>query len=156
VLRQLLQDHLDLRAVREEWDRTARRDQGERPGGRARLERGHHRAPAGVVGTVTVRRCALRAPGQSNAYPADAALGLPAGRRSHGVPRLAVLEAVRSSLRRLREAIDRRCGPVLGKRQAEGLVQDAAADIDAFYRQVVPPPATAHTLLVISVGPGAS
>src|SRR6266568_3339814 len=36
-------------------------------------------------GAVTVRRCALRAPGEPNIYPADAALSLPAARHSHGL-----------------------------------------------------------------------
>jgi hypothetical protein len=39
VLRQLFQDHLDLRAVREERDLTARLAQGERPAGRAAQSR---------------------------------------------------------------------------------------------------------------------
>lgn len=151
VLRQLFQDHLDLRAVREERDLTARLARGERPAGRARLERGHHRDLATVVGTVTVSRCALRAPGQANVYPADAALSLPAGRHSHGLRRLDVLEAVRSSYDTTREAISRRCGPVIGKRQAEGLVQAAATDIEAFYRHRVPAPATPQVLLILSV-----
>jgi hypothetical protein len=151
VLQRLFQDHLDLRAVREERDLTARLARGERPAGRARLERGHHRDLATVVGTVTVSRCALRAPGQANVYPADASLSLPAGRHSHGIRRLDVLEAVRSSYDTTREAISRRCGPVVGKRQAEGLVQAAATDVDAFYRHRVPAPATAEVLLVLSV-----
>jgi hypothetical protein len=151
VLRQLFQDHLDLRAVREERDLTASLARGERPEGRTRLERGHHRDLATVVGTVTVRRCALRAPGQVNIYPADAALSLPAGRHSHGIRRLDVLEAVHSSYDTAREAIGRRCGPVVGKRQAEGLVQAAAVDIDAFYRHQVPAPATPEVLLVLQM-----
>jgi hypothetical protein len=150
MLRQLLQDHLDLRAVREEADLSARRDRGERPAGRGRLERGHHRMLATVVGTVTVSRCALRSPGRVNVYPADAGLGLPAGRHSHGLRRLAVLEAVRGSFDTARQAIWRRCGPVTGKRQTEALVQAAAADIDTFYQQRVAAPCTADTLLVIS------
>ena len=151
VLRQLFQDHLDLRAVREERDLTASLARGERPEGRTRLERGHHRDLATVVGTVTVRRCALRARGQANIYPADAALSLPTGRHSHGIRRLDVLEAVHSSYDTTLEAIGRRCGPVVGKRQAETLVQAAAADIDAFYRHQVPAPATPEVLLVLQM-----
>jgi hypothetical protein len=150
LLRQLFQDHLDLRAVREEHDLTGRAARGEHPAGRPRLERGHHRDLATVVGTVTVRRCALRGRGQPNGYPADVALSLPDGLHSHGLRRLTVLEAVRSSYDTAHDAIDRRCGPVLGKRQAEALVQRAAVDITAFYRQRVPAPCTAETLLVIS------
>ncbi|WP_268920518.1 hypothetical protein [Actinomadura soli] len=36
-----------------------------------RLEKGHHRLLATVVGTVTVTRCAIRAPGMRNRYLAD-------------------------------------------------------------------------------------
>ncbi|SEH03955.1 hypothetical protein SAMN05444920_14925, partial [Nonomuraea solani] len=80
-VRQLLQDHLDLRADREEARLTAAHPPG-------RLEKGHHRLLATVVGTVMVRRCALRAPGRRNQYPADEALALPVGRHSHGLARL--------------------------------------------------------------------
>lgn len=34
----------------------------------------------------------------------------------------------------------RRCGPVIGKRQVENLVAQAALDIDAFYRARIPAP----------------
>ncbi len=151
LLRRLLQDHLDLRAIREERELTERLHRGERPGGRTRLERGHHRALATVVGTVTVHRAALRASGQANLYPADAALSLPAGRASHGVRKQAVLEAVRSSYDTTRAAIGARCGPVAGKRQLEHLVAESAVDIGAFYTAQVPAPAGAGTLLVLSV-----
>ena len=89
LLRQLLQDHLDLQALREEAELTAHLARGERPAGR-RLERGHTRLLATVVGTVRVRRCALRSAGRANLYPADVRLSLPAGRHSFGVRRLAV------------------------------------------------------------------
>jgi hypothetical protein len=151
VLRCLLQDHLDLRAAREESDLAARLLAGGHPAGRNRLERGHTRLLATVVGPVTVRRCALRAPGEPNFYPADTALSLPAGRHSHGVARAAVLEAVRSSYGTTKSAIDDRCGPVAGKRQLEGLVIAAAADIGDFYAAKIPVPASADTLLVLSV-----
>jgi hypothetical protein len=77
LLRQLLQDHLDLRALREETALATHRAAGARPAGRARVEYGHERILATVLGPVTVRRAALRAPGQRNIYPADAQLSLP-------------------------------------------------------------------------------
>jgi Uncharacterised protein family (UPF0236) len=147
--RQLLQDHLDLRAIREQEalpaDGEARRVEG-----RGRVERGHERTLATVFGTVTVRRLAYRAPGQPNIYPADAALSLPEGRHSHGLRRAAVCEAVRGSYDTAKTAIDRRCGRVAGKRQIEELVQAAAADIDGFYARRVPVPCTSEVLLVLS------
>ena len=147
--RQLLQDHFDLRALREE---QALPGEGEarRVEGRGRVERGHERMLATVFGTVTVRRLAWRAPGRPNVCPADAALSLPAGRHSHGLRRLAVCEAVRGSYDTAKAVIDRRCGRVAGKRQLEQLVQAAAADIDGFYARRVPVPCTSEVLLVLS------
>ncbi|MER7568884.1 ISKra4 family transposase [Streptomyces sp. NPDC097941] len=104
-----------------------------------------------MVATVTVSRCALRCPGETNTYPADRVLNLPHGRHSLGLRKLAVLEACRSSYDTAIEAIDRRCGTrQLGKRQAEELVKAAAADIDAFYAARTPEPAGRDTLLVLS------
>ena len=113
--RQLLQDHLDLRALREERALPAGRDR-RRAEGRGRIERGHERGLATVFGPVTVRRLAYLAPGQPNIYPADAALSLPAGRHSHGLRRAAVREAVRGSYDTAKAVIGRRCGRVAGKR----------------------------------------
>jgi hypothetical protein len=147
--RQLLQDHLDLRAIREQEALPAGRDQ-RRVEGRGRVERGHERGLATVFGPVTVRRLAWRAPGQPNIYPADTALSLPAGRHSHGLRRLAVHEAARGSYDTAQTAISARCGRVAGKRQIEELVKAAAADIDGFYARRIPVPCTSEVLLVLS------
>ncbi len=153
LLRQLLQDHLDLRQVREERAVGAHPAPVTGPDGviRRAVETGHERALASIFGTVVVGRCAWRAPGQRNVYPADAALRLPRLRHSHGLRRLAALEAVRGSFDQATEAIGRRCGQVVGKRQVEQLTVAAAADIDAFSRAVVPQPSTDATVLVVSV-----
>jgi hypothetical protein len=157
LLRQLLQDHLDLRAAREEQAVARLRQEG---GGevagadgvvRRRIQAGHHRLLATMFGTVTVRRCAFRSPGARNACPADAALSLPAGRHSHGLARLAVTETVRGSFDSATATITARCGKVIGKRQAEQLVVAGAAGIDAFCASRIPLPRTAGELLVISV-----
>jgi hypothetical protein len=118
LLRQLLQDPLDLRQVREE--RAVRAHPAPVTGTdgvtRRAIETGHERLLASIFGTVVVGRCAWRAQGQRNVYPADAALRLPRGRHSHGLRRLAALEAVRGSFDQATEAIGRRCGQVVGKR----------------------------------------
>jgi hypothetical protein len=152
VLRQMLQDHLDLRAAREEDSAKEHRTPVAGADGisRSRLETGHGRLLATLFGTVQVRRCAWRRPGAGNVYPADAALSLPAPRHSHTLARLAVLEAVRGSFETAHAAITSRCGPVIGKRQIEQAVVNAAGDIAAFYAARIPMPATASTLLVIS------
>jgi hypothetical protein len=147
--RQLLQDHLDLRALREEQALPAK-GEARRVEGRGRIERGHERVLATVFGPVTVRRLAYRAPGRPNVYPADAALSLPAGRHSHGLRRAAVCEAARGSYDTAKAAIDRRCGRVAGKRQIEELVKAAAVDTGGFYAQRVPVPCTSEVLLVLS------
>lgn len=105
---------------------------------------------ATVFGPVTVRRLAFRAPGQPSLYPADVALSLPAGRHSHGLRRAAVREAVRGSYDAAKAVTGRRCGPVVGKRQMEQLVQAAAVDAGAFCAQRVPMPCTSEVLLVLS------
>ncbi|MGH3281797.1 MAG: ISKra4 family transposase [Trebonia sp.] len=152
VLRQLLEDHFALRAVREEQQAPA-------PGtpvtgtdqiARTRLETGHGRALATVFGTVPVTRCAWRKPGAPNYCPADAALSLPAGRHSHSLAKLACLEAVRGSYDGACAAVTRRCGKVMGKRQLQESVVHSAAGIPAFYAARAPEPCTAGTLLILS------
>ena len=152
VQRQLLQDHLDLRAAREEQAARERRVPAVGADGitRNRVETGHHRLLATLFGTVQVTRCAWRRPGAPSLCPADAALSLPACRPSHALARLAAVEAARGSFEAAHAAITRRCGPVIGKRQVEQAVVSAAADIAAFYAARVPVPCTASTLLVIS------
>src|SRR6266487_3229132 len=153
LLRQLLQDHLDLRQVREERAVRARPAPVTGADGvtRRAVETGHRRLLASIFGTVVVGRCAWRAQGQRNVYPADAALRLPRLRHSHGLRRLAALEAVRGSFDQATEAIGRRCGQVVGKRGVEQLTVAAAADIDTFYQAVAPEPCSDATVLVLSV-----
>jgi len=147
LMRQLLRDHLDLRALREEADHAAA---AVVVAGRSRVERGHGRALATVVGPVTVRRLAFRAPGKPNIYPADDALALPLTRHSLGLRRLAVIEAARGSYDDAHRAVERRCGQVAGKRQLEELVRAAAVDVAAFYTARTPVPSTNEVLLVLS------
>jgi hypothetical protein len=152
VQRQLLQDHLDLRAAREE--QAVRQHHVPATGAdgvtRNRVETGHGRLLATLFGTVQVTRCAWRRPGAPSLCPADAALSLPACRPSHALARLAAVEAVRGSSGAAHAAITRRCGPVMGKRQVEQAVVSAACDIAAFYAARIPVPCTASTLLVLS------
>jgi hypothetical protein len=154
LLRLLFQGHLDLREMRER-DQVRQTEEAAVRGADGQIRRhrevGHSRLLACVFGTVTVTRCAWRGKGQTSVHPADAELSLPAGLHSHGLRRLAVLEAIRGSYDQAKEAIDRSCGKVLGKRQAEQLVAAAAADIDAFYQHTIPLPSTAATALVMQV-----
>ena len=153
VIRQLLQDHYDLRALREEQQAREQRAPAAGTDGitRTRLETGHGRCLATLFGTVTVTRCAWRKPGAPDYLPADAALSLPAGRHSHSLAKLAAVEAARGSFEAAHAAVARRCGPVIGKRQIEESRDvRSAADIPAFYAARVPEPCTSSALLVLS------
>jgi hypothetical protein len=148
VTRQLLQDHLDLRAAAE---RRLARVTGADQITRRAAEPGHARALATVFGEVTVRRIAYRAPGQPNLHPADGQLNLPAEKHSHGLRRLAAAESARGSFGAAAQAISQATGQQLGKRQAEQLTARAAADFDDFYAARAPAPAgPAAGLLVLS------
>lgn len=154
LLRLLLQDHLDLRAWQE--DHQVRAGAGPAvtgPEGRVRpwRETGHSRWLATVFGMVRVTRVAHRGPGTGNVHPADQALSLPAGRHSTGLRRLAVTEAVRGSFDQAHDAVERRCGNLLGKRRLEELVVAAAVDVDDFYRTVIPVPCSREMPLVVQV-----
>jgi len=146
LLRQLFQDHLDLRAQRE--TRPAVIDADTIP--RSRVETGHTRALTTVFGKVTVTRLAHRAPGRPNLHPADAALNLPAECHSHGLRHLAAVEATRGSFDDAVTAITAATGQRLGKRQVEVLAARAAADIDTFYDIRKPGPDAGQDVLVLS------
>jgi hypothetical protein len=154
LLKQLLQDHLDLRTRREEQQiRASGRPVVLGPEGQLRpwRETGHSRWLASVFGLVRVTRAAHRGPGVCNVHPTDAALSLPAGRHSMGLRRLAVTESVRGSFDQAQQAVERRCGKVLGKRRLEELVVAAAVDTDDFCRARIPVPCSRQMPLVLQV-----
>ncbi len=147
LARQVLQDQLDLRAVLEPRlggvigaEGTPRRG----------VERGHERDLHTVLGEVQVTRLAYRAAGCENVYPADAQLNLPPARHSHGIRRLAALEAPRSSFEDAQAAIVRQTGQQIGTRQLRALTLAAAHDIDAFYAQRERTAPDGEDLLVLS------
>ena len=130
LVRLLFQDHLTLRAQREvrvsevaDRDGVTRRD----------VEVDHRRALVTVFGEVVVSRFAYRSRGRENLHPADAALNLPEERHSHGLRRIAAIEASRGSFEATADAIARATGQSLGKRQVEGLARRGATDVDGFY-----------------------
>lgn len=148
LLRQLLQDHLDLRAARE-----TRLDQVADAQGvpRGAVEAGHPRGLHTIFGEVGVTRLAYRKPGHENLHPADAALNLPEERHSHGLRRVAAVESSRGSFDDAVEAIDRGTGQHVGKRQVEELARKAATDFDAFYEDRRVPGGDPGDVLVVSV-----
>ncbi|HEX7460669.1 MAG TPA: hypothetical protein VF317_00680, partial [Dermatophilaceae bacterium] len=145
LVRQLYQDHLDLRAVREQRLDDVVDAEGSR---RASVESGHVRplqtrireleptdSGQTIFGAVEVTRLAYRRRGERNLCPADAALNLPRELHSHGLRELSAIESSRGSFEEASEAIRRITGGQLGKRQVEQLAARAAVDFEAFYSQ---------------------
>lgn len=149
LVRQLFQDHLDLRAVREQ-----RRDDVIDAEGihRGSVEADHARPLATIFGAVEVTRLAYRRRGHPNLCLADAGLNLPRELHSHGLRELCAVESARGSFAEATEAIRRATGVRLGKRQTEQLAVRAAADFEAFYSRSTrgQDPATEADLLVLS------
>lgn len=134
LLRCLLQDHLDLRAVREQrLDGVC----GERGVERRAVERDHQRRLSSVFGEVTVGRLAYRERSEENLYVADGVLNLPAEHASHGVRRLAASASAAGSFEHATGQVRERTGLELGKRQVEELSVRAAVDFDGFYAERV-------------------
>ncbi len=147
LLRQLYQDHLDLRAAREPRLDQVRDAQGNN---RRMVESGHARPLATIFGPVRVNRLAYRRKGELNLYPADAALNLPTEVHSHGLRELAAIESSRGSFEEATAAVRRACGVDVGKRQVEQLAVRAAADFGAYYQQRPRVPADPCDVLVLS------
>ncbi len=148
LVRQLMQDHLELRSQREQrLQEVLDAEQVTR----GSVETGHTRALPTVFGEVTVTRLAYRRRGHANLYPADAQLNLPLEKHSHGLRKLAAVEAARGSFGDTADAIERATGVRLGKRQVEQLAGRAAADIADFYAQRPPPAGASRDVLALSV-----
>ena len=147
VIRQLYQDHLDLRASKEE-----RLDDVVSVAGAPHraIEADHERPLSTIFGEVTVQRLAYRHRGEQNLYPADAALNLPEELHSHGLRELSAIESTRGSFEEARDAIRRASGTVLGKRQVEELAQRSAVDFEDFYKTAEHAAVDEGDVLVIS------
>jgi hypothetical protein len=108
---QLLQDHLDLRAEREpRLGEVLDADQVPRDTVEARRAR----TLATVFGDVRVERLAYRARGHADLHPADAVLNLPPEQHSHGLRRLAAVEAARGSFNEAAWSVAQATGQRLG------------------------------------------
>jgi hypothetical protein len=152
LLRRLLQDRLDLTSAHEERRHDVTGEDGVL---RTRAEKGRTRPLVTKFGQVTVSRIAYRSPGRPDVRPLDAALNLPEEKHSHGLRKLAAVEAVRGSIEAAGAAITRATGVQIGKRQVEELARRAAAHVDAFYlwRVIVPAP-DGHALVLTFDGKG--
>ena len=131
LLRQLYQDHLDLRAQREPRLKLVQGSDGVT---RSNVEDSGCKLGT-IFGEVQVERLAYRDRGYSNLHPSDCVLNLPKNKHSHELCRLSAVEASRGSFDDAVQAIERGTGVVVGKRQLEQMAQTAAADFELFYRQ---------------------
>jgi len=147
IARLLLQDHLFARAAAE---RRLARVTGPDGVPRTRAETGHTRQLSTAVGPVVASRIAYRAPGAASVHPADAELGLPPGRHSHGLAEMAAAAAARGSLAAACALVTERTGCALGTRQCQELVRAAAADFDGFYAAWPRPAPGPGQVLVLS------
>ena len=130
LLRRVFQDRLDATAAAEERRHDVAGEDGVV---RTRAEKGRKRPLMTRFGQVTVSRIAYRSPGRSNVCPLDAMLNLPEEKHSHGLRRLAAIEAARGSMEAAGAAITRATGVTMGKRQVEELARRCAAHVEAFY-----------------------
>lgn len=148
LTRLLLQDHLRLRTVTEVRRNDVTGVGEDEP--RRRVEVGHVRTVTTVFGQVEVERMAYRSVGAANLYPMDAGLNLPAGEHSHGLRKLAVVEAVRGSYDQAICGIVRASGVSVGKGRMLALTEAAAIDITGFYQARRPPVAPDADVLVMT------
>ena len=100
-------------------------------------------------------RIAYRAPGAPDVRPLDATLNLPEEKHSHGLRKMAAVEAARGSHEAAVAAIARATGVRIGKRQLEELARRAAADVEAYYLwRVIRPAPDDHALVLTFDGKG--
>lgn len=126
--RRLVQAHLELRAERERPVEVRGADGVARP-----YKRRSGRPLRLLVGVVDVERLAYQARDVCGLHPADAALNLPSELYSHGVRRVAAEEAAKCSFDEVVEAVSKRTGEPIPKRQVEQLAVRAAVDFEVFY-----------------------
>lgn len=149
ILRQLFQDHLDLRGTLEQAGPSLSvvGDDG--------IARPHRRDASRtlrtLVGDVTVPRVGYSQRGETSRFPMDAALNLPNDPFSLGVRHVIALAAASNSFEAAVATVEATTHTHVAKRQAENLARAAAVDFDAFYEQrEAPRPETTSSLLVLS------
>lgn len=128
IARDVVQGHLDLRAIAEQPVRVVGSDGVERNQRRSASKRLRL-----LVGDVTVQRLLYQACGVDGLSPQDGALSLAQDGFSMGVRRRVVEEAIRGSFDEVVERLDSTTGAHVAKRQAEQLVLAAAVDFEEFY-----------------------
>lgn len=153
LFRQVLQEHLELRARREVRQERVVDEAGVE---HKRMEKGRARGLMTMFGWVSVERLTYREPGRSDLHPADAVLNLPPQLHSYGLARLAVEESIRGSFEDSAAAMLRSTQQKVGKRQIEEMVMAAASDFERFYssERVAPMMGEDSVLVLSSDGKG--
>ncbi|MFH0900030.1 MAG: ISKra4 family transposase [Pseudomonadota bacterium] len=149
ILRQLFQDHLDLRGAHEQAAPRLR------VVGDDDIERPHHRDATRDLrtrfGDVVVPRIGYGQRGASSRFPMDAALNLPRDGFSLGLRHVVALTVATAAFEESIAQIEATTGTRVAKRQAETLARAATQNFDTFYAQRQAPSATeTSSLLVMS------
>jgi hypothetical protein len=108
---------------------------GDTNGARHGDKRLHERTLHTTLGEVTVERTAYAAAGRASVHPLDEQLQLPERCFSYPLQERLVRHAVQGPFEETVTDVERDTGVRLSKRSAEQVVQEAAADFQAFYRQ---------------------
>lgn len=130
VLRQLYQDHLDLRAAQEEKQESIQGSDGQY---RNHRREGETKKLRVIFGDVEVTRISYEGRGMMGLRPLDANLNLPVTLCSHGVQRHLIDHAIKMSFEETGKQFERMAGVHVSKRAIERIIQNAAQDFDKFY-----------------------
>jgi hypothetical protein len=107
-----------------------------------------------IFGPVEIHRMSYSRDGAPSIYPLDQTLALPARSFSYELQRRLVKAAVQNPFHESVEAIADLTGVSVPKRSLEEILQDAALDFDAFYRERAPEPASGSILVAAVDGKG--
>lgn len=145
LLRQLFQDHLDLRRSQER-----RVDVVNEEGVRLTERREARRTLRSLLGPVVATRFLYQEPGNDGRAPADAALRLCEDGYSMGVRREVAQLCARDAFAPAVETLERLTGAHVAHRQAEELARRAAEDVCAFYSEHASEPVPEDALQILS------
>jgi hypothetical protein len=145
LLRQLFQDHLDLRSARERRVEVVAQD-----GTRLAERRTATRLLRSLLGPVVVTRWLYQQTGSEGRAPADAGLRLCDDSFSMGVRREVAELCASDAYAPAVETLERLTGAHVAHRQAEELARRAAEDVCSFYSERAPEPVPKGRLLVLS------
>ena len=135
MLRLMLQAHIDSRGDGDVGEGIAVRQEGSPREIVYRHKRLRSRRLVTLFGRVCITRMEYSSPGQSNLYPLDAVLGLPARSYGYEIQRRLVKAAVKGPFDEATEEVADATGVSLPKRTAEQIVVDASVDFESFYTQ---------------------